>query len=107
MTQAAPIGNDRPSRRWRAGRVLGGVAFALTPWLTLGFGTPIAFTLAAVLFSYLGKVHAVVLWLSAAVYTTAFIVEFAASGAASGATGDYVFSACLLITIVVGGLQAL
>jgi hypothetical protein len=107
MTQAVPTGNGRPSRRWRAGRVLGGVAFALTPWLTLGFGTPIAFILAAVLFSYLGKVHAAVLWLSAAVYTAAFIVELAESGAASGTTGDHVFSTCLLITMVVGGLQAL
>src|SRR2546421_5383896 len=107
MTQAAPAGNGRPSRRRRVGRVLGGVAFALTPWLSLGFGTPIAFILAAALFSYLGKVHAVALWLSAAVYTVALIVGIAESDAGSGTTGDHVFTACLLITTVVGGLQAL
>ncbi len=108
MTQAAPAGDGRPGRRRRRpGRVLGGVAFALAPWLSLGFGTPIAFIVAAVLFSGLGKVHAAVLWLSAAVYTAALIIGVSASDAASGTSGDHVFIACLLITVVVGGLQAL
>jgi hypothetical protein len=107
MTQAAPAGNGRPSRRRRIGRVLGGVAFALTPWLSLGFGTPVAFILAAALYSHLGKVHAVVLWLSAAIYTAALIVGIAESDSAPGTTGDHVVTACLLITMVVGGLQAL
>src|SRR5437773_10125064 len=104
MTQAAPVGNGRPSRRRRVGRVLGGVAFALTPWLSLGFGTPVAFIVAAVLFSHLGRVHAVVLWLSAAVYTAALIVGLAESDSAPGTTGNQVLTACLLITIVFGGL---
>jgi hypothetical protein len=60
-----------------------------------------------VLFSHLGKTHAVVLWLSAAVYTAALIVAISQSDAAAGTTGDHVLSVCLLLTIVAGGLQAI
>jgi hypothetical protein len=84
-----------------------GASFALAPWLTLGFGTPIAFILAAVLFRHLGKPQAVVLRLSAAVYTAVVVVAFTQSDSATGSAGDYVFWACLLISIVGGGIQAL
>jgi hypothetical protein len=107
VTRSNPARNGLPDLwRRRLGRVVGAVAFTLTPWLSLGYGTPIAFMLVAGMFSHLGKVQATVLWLSAAVYTAAVIVEVAAVDAAPGTTGEYVFYICLVITIVGGGLQA-
>jgi Protein of unknown function (DUF3592) len=107
MTGTA-TGGVRVDQRWRrGGRILGGVIFALAPWVSLGFATPITFLIAAILFGYLGRSHAIVLWVSAALYTVALIAEIAESSAASGTTGDYIFDACLLATTVIGGLQAL
>lgn len=83
------------------------VVFALTPWVSLGFATPAAFTVAAVLFSRVGKIYAVILWSSAAIYTAALTTEFAEATTTSNPADDHVFTACMIITIVVGGLQAL
>ncbi|HET9519160.1 MAG TPA: DUF3592 domain-containing protein, partial [Actinoplanes sp.] len=96
------------ARRWgRAGRVAGWAAFVLTPWLSLGFGTPFAYALVAALFSRYGRARAVVLWLSVAGYAAALMLELAVVDAAPGTTGEDVFIACLVVTVVGGGLQAL
>ena len=99
----APAGAGRPDRR--PGWVTAGVVFALTPWVTIGFGTPFAFLIAAVIFSRSRRAHARVLWISAAIYAAALITAGATVG--SGAHPGAVFDASELITIVGGGLQAL
>ncbi|MBI3688531.1 MAG: hypothetical protein HY241_14590 [Actinobacteria bacterium] len=86
----------------RVARMVGGVAFALTPWVTFGFATPVAFVLAAVVVGYRSKTHAVVLWVSAAFYAAVLVVEFATVDTAPGA----IFITCLIITMVGGGLQS-
>jgi hypothetical protein len=97
-----------PKQGWRrAGRIAGRVAFALTPWLTFGFGTAIAFALAAVLARRRGTVTTIVLWASAAFYAAALTVEVVELDAAEGTSGENVFIACALITVVGGGMQAL
>ncbi len=98
-----PAGTGRPGRR--PGWVVAGVVFAVTPWVTIGFGTPLAFLIAAVIFSRSRRAHARVLWISAALYTAALITAGATVG--SGANPGAVFNASELITIVGGGLQAL
>lgn len=103
--ESVSASTDRPQRR--AGLIVGGVAFALTPWLTLGFGTAVAFIVVAVLYGHLGRVHAAVLWLSAALYTAMFAVEVAESGSASGTPGDYAFIAAMVVLMVAGGFEAL
>lgn len=94
-------------RRVRVLRLAGAVTFALTPWVTLGFGTAVAFAVVALLFGRLGRVHAVVLWSSTAVYTVMLVVGFAQSDSVEGSSGDVVFTACVLVSMVVGGLEAL
>jgi hypothetical protein len=77
-----------------------GAAFALTPWVTLGFGTPIAFAFVAfALRSW---------WLGAATafYVAAFITELVTSGSADGTTEDRVFNWALVVLIVLGGVHA-
>jgi hypothetical protein len=101
MTHPVPPPAGQSDHRDRhAVGVVGEVLFALAPWLSLGIATPVAFIVAAVLFSHLGKVHAVVLWLSAAVYTTAVITIFADNGASASIV-------CGLICMVGGGIQAI
>jgi hypothetical protein len=84
----------------------GAILFALTPWLTLGYATPLVFLIAAVLYSHLGKIQAAVLWLSAVGYGAAVSVAFAELDAAPGSTGEHSFYACILISMIGGGLQA-
>jgi hypothetical protein len=93
----------RPARR-RAGRVAAGVVFALTPWVTLGLGTPVAFIAAAAVFSSWRRAHATALWISAAIYTAVFI---ACVASASPGKPPGIFYACSLILFVGGGVQAL
>ena len=101
---------DRPATpprrrpRRRAGSVAAGVVFALTPWATLGIGTPVAFIAAAAVFSHWRRAHATALWISAAVYTAVVTAAIVAdsTGKPAGTTGAY-----LLIAVVGGGLQAL
>jgi hypothetical protein len=103
--ESVSASTDRPQRR--AGRIIGGVAFVLAPWLTLGFGTPIAFITAAALFSHVGRAHAAVLRLSAVLYTVAFVVEIAESDSQAGTPGDYAFTTCMVVLMAGGGLEAL
>src|SRR5712691_7390909 len=87
----APAGGSRPGRR--PGWVVAGVVFAVAPWVTIGFGTPLAFLIAAVIFSRSRRAHARVLWISAAIYTAALI-----AGGATVGSGDHpgaVFDASL------------
>jgi hypothetical protein len=103
MNQTIPIPTGHANRKRNR---IAGVVFALAPWVSLGLATPAAFTVAAVLFSRVGKIHAVILWSSAAIYTAALTTEFAEANTSNPAD-DHVFTACLIITMVVGGLQAL
>jgi hypothetical protein len=97
---AAPSGG-------RAAAVTGALVFVLTPWLSLGFGTPVVFLLAAVLFGHLGRLHVIVLWTATAGYTAAVAVMIAESDSLPGTAGEELFGVAALFTIVVGGLHAL
>jgi hypothetical protein len=100
MTLADKPAAKPRSRRRRAGMVAVSVVFALTPWATLGLGTPVAFIAAAAVFSRWHRAHAVALWISAAVYTA--VLSFDAIRAPADFTGAFI-----LVEVVGGGLQAL
>jgi hypothetical protein len=77
-----------------------GAAFALTPWVSLGFGTPFVFALVAfALRSW---------WLAASsvLYVAAFVTEFVTSGSPSGTTEDAVFGWALAVLMALGGVHA-
>lgn len=105
MIHANPAPAGHAAQKWLRTAVV--VMFALAPWVSLGFATPFAFTVAAVLFSRVSKIHAITLWSSVAIYTATVTTELAEANTASDPTGNPVFIACLAITTVVGGLQAL
>ena len=92
-------------RARRAAWVAAAVVFAAAPWATLGFGTPVAFILAAALFSFLHRAHATILWISAAVYAAALAVEIRASNAPN--PPGAIIACFLFIAVLGGGLQAL
>jgi hypothetical protein len=89
-----------PSPRRRVPPWTVAAAFALTPWVTLGFGTPFAF--AAMAFALRSW------WFGAAAvgYGAALVVEFATSGSVEGTTADTVFNWALALVMVGGGLHA-
>ena len=100
---------DRRRRPAKAGRGVGRVAFALTPWVTVGFGTPIAFLLVAQRYSYLGRAHARVLWISVAVYMAVLFSAIAALlvlTTADDMVGAICTGAWALIMVLAGGLEA-
>ena len=102
---ATPTGSGRARRRGRgACWVAAGIVFAVTPWATLGLGTPVAFMAAAVVFRHLRRAHAGALWISAGVYTAALTAEAVAY---SSAPNGVITTSCVIITLVGGGLQAL
>jgi hypothetical protein len=105
LNEPATPQRGSPSRR-RAGWIATGVVFALTPWVTLGLGTPVAFIAAAVVFSSWRRAHATALWISAAVYIAVF-VAFVASASATAGNPSGIFLAYVLILFVGGGVQAL
>lgn len=96
------IAVGRAPLRQRVGWVVGGAAFMLVPWVTLGLGTAIAFLTLAVLYRHLGREASIILWASVAVYTTALIVMLATADDSPGA----LFIASALVSIVVAGVQS-
>jgi hypothetical protein len=84
--------------------VLAAVVFALVPWVTLGFGTPIAFIVAAIVFSCRRRAHAVALWISAGVYLA---VIAGAAVAANIPGAPEVAGSQILVAMLGGGVQAL
>jgi hypothetical protein len=95
-------GHGHPRAR-RAAWIVAAILFAAAPWASLGLATPLAFLLAAALFSRLHRAHASMLWISAAVYTAALAVQIAHENSPSGA----ILGLAIILTFVVGGLQAL
>jgi hypothetical protein len=92
----------RRSLRW-----IGAVAFGMSPWVTLGFATPFAFALAAIALRRLGRWHVVILSVSAAVYAVALGAGLATVDSASGTFGSMIFGLSIVITMVLGGVQAI
>ncbi len=79
------------------------VVFALTPWLSLGYGTPVVFLIAAIVFSHQRRAHALVLWISAECYAAVVAVGVILSTVHHPQYGGSV----LLIGTVGGTVQAL
>lgn len=63
----------------RPGRLVGLVVFGLAPVLSLGFGSWLAFLVAAIRYSYLGRWAALLLWASTSGYLAAALVMVATS----------------------------
>lgn len=94
-------------RKRLAGRIATRVLFAATPWLTLGFATPIAFLAVAARSKGQGQIRALILWISTGFYASALIVEIAYSDAAPGTTRELIWTACFIAVMVIAGIQAI
>jgi hypothetical protein len=88
------------SARFRTGWVVVAIVFALTPWVTLGWGTPFAFAFAALVR------RSVLLGAAAVVYAVALTVLFATAGRPDGTTADSLFGGSLIVAMLIGGVHA-
>lgn len=100
--QAAPT-DRRAVGIWR---VVGLVAYALTPILSLGYGSWLAFLVAAIRYSHLGRRVAGLLWGSTGVLLTAAAGMVATADTASGTPADRVFVVCALVAFIGGTVEA-
>lgn len=87
-------------------RIIGLVAFALVPWLTCGFGSPVAFGVVAVLYSRVSRQFAALLWTSTALYVASDVVAMATTDSAPGTAADHLFGAALAVSLLVAGTEA-
>jgi DNA uptake protein ComE-like DNA-binding protein len=85
---------------WRNYPLIGGVAFALAPWISLGFGTAVAFGTAAYL------MRSRLLWLATGVYTVVWATCFFTAASAAGTTAEAIFIGGMFFNLIVGGIHA-
>lgn len=84
------------------------IAFAFTPVATLGYGTPLLFSFAALRRREHGTWPTALLWISACIYAVVLTIGVTAGGLSTApTTADRLHNVCLLITIGVGSLHAL
>ncbi len=81
--------------------------FALVPWITLGFGSALAFAFAAVFLRGLSRLASAGLWASAALYAAALGLFFATVDDAPDDSLTPTASAALIVMLVVAGIEAL
>ncbi|HET9653846.1 MAG TPA: hypothetical protein VFP72_00695 [Kineosporiaceae bacterium] len=84
---------------------MGLVVFALTPLLSLGFGSWLAFVVAAIRYSHLGRRVALLLWGSALVQLAAVVGMAANADSSRGTSADRVFGVCLFVAVVGGSAE--
>jgi hypothetical protein len=97
---------QRPSRRSRR-PVLAAAVFALVPWITLGFGSTLAFAFAAVFLRGLSRLASTGLWVSAALYAAALGLFFATVDDAPDDSLTATASTALIVMFVVAGIEAM
>jgi len=81
--------------------------FALVPWITLGFGSALAFAFAAVFLRGLSRLASAGLWASAALYAAALGLFFATADDTPGDSLTSTASAALIVMFVVAGIEAI
>jgi GH24 family phage-related lysozyme (muramidase) len=81
--------------------------FALLPWVTLGFGSPVVYLSAAVFLGSAGRRMAVTLWASAALYAAAVVVFTIGANKTPGSDLDGLSTAALVVMMVGAGLEAI
>jgi DNA uptake protein ComE-like DNA-binding protein len=77
-----------------------GIVWALLPFLTLGFATPVVFGYAAF------RRRTAPYWITASLYLVSFGVEYVSVDAAEGTAGDAVFGAVFLLNWLVATAHA-
>jgi Helix-hairpin-helix motif len=82
-------------------------AFALVPWITLGFGSAIAFALAAAFLRGVSRRLSITLGVSAAAYAAALGLFFATVDDAPGDSLTPTATVALIVMLVVAGTEAL
>lgn len=82
------------------------IVFALVPWITLGFGSALAFAFAAVFLRGLSRRATAVLWASAALYAAALGLFFATVDDAPGDSLTSTATTALVVMLVVAGTEA-
>jgi DNA uptake protein ComE-like DNA-binding protein len=82
------------------------IVFALVPWITLGFGSALAFAFAAVFLRGLSRRATAVLWASAALYAAALGLFFATVDDAPGDSLTATATTALVVMLVVAGTEA-
>jgi hypothetical protein len=82
------------------------IVFALVPWITLGFGSALAFGFAAVFLRGLSRRATAVLWASAALYAAALGLFFATVDDAPGDSLTSTATTALVVMLVVAGTEA-
>jgi hypothetical protein len=80
--------------------------FALVPWITLGFGSALAFAFAVVFLRGLSRLATAALWASAALYAAALGLFFATFDDAPNDSLTSTATTALLVMFVVAGIEA-
>jgi hypothetical protein len=94
--------NSHPYRR----PVTAAIVFALVPWITLGFGSALAFAFAAVFLRGLSRLATAGLWASAALYAAAVGLFFATVDDAPDDSLTSTATTALIVMLVVAGIEA-
>jgi hypothetical protein len=81
-------------------------AFALVPWITIGFGSALAFALAAAFLRGVSRRLSLTLGVSAAVYAAALGLYFATVDDAPGDSLTPTAATALIVMFVVAGIEA-
>ncbi len=96
---------ERKSHPYRR-PIAAAIVFALVPWITLGFGSALAFALAAVFLRGLSRLASAGLWASAALYAAALGLFFATVDDAPDDSLTSTASTALIVMFVVAGMEA-
>jgi Type II secretion system (T2SS), protein K len=96
------VQRSQPSRR----PIAAAIVFALVPWITIGFGSALAFAFAAVFLRGLSRLATAGLWASAALYAAALGLFFATVDDAPGDSLTSTATAAFVVMLVVAGIEA-
>jgi DNA uptake protein ComE-like DNA-binding protein len=102
-TAPARVRKSHPYRR----PITAAIVFALVPWITLGFGSALAFAFAAVFLRGLSRLASACLWVSAALYAAALGLFFATVDDAPDDSLTSTASTALIVMFVVAGIEAI
>ncbi len=96
------VQRSHPNRR----PIAAAIVFALVPWITLGFGSALAFAFAAVFLRGLSRLASAGLWASAALYAAALGLFFATVDDAPDDSLTSTATTALVVMFIVAGIEA-